>query len=78
MIDVHSFFDRSVKSDMRTYENIRTVTTGQGNDCTNGCLLHYSYFQGNYKLFAIDLSKQQTLDADPKPIQQIKCAGNLE
>ena len=78
MIDVHSFFDHSVKSDMRTYENIRTITTGQGDDYTNGYLLDYSYFKGNYMLFAIDLSKQQTLDADPKPIQQINYAGNLE
>ena len=78
MIDVHSFFDQPVKSDMRTYENIRTIAAGQGDDYTNGCLLDYSYFKGNYMLFAIDLSKQQTLDADPKPIQQINYAGNLE
>ena len=31
-----------------------------------------------YKLIAIDLSKQQALDADPKPIQQIKFTGTLE
>ena len=31
-----------------------------------------------YKLIAIDLSKQQKLDADPKAIQQINLSGNLD
>ena len=37
-----------------------------------GCLLDYLYFQEHYKIIAIDLSKQQALDADPKAMQQIK------
>ena len=44
---------------------------GQGDDYTTGCLLDYSYFKDHYKLIAIDLSKQQALDADPRIIQQI-------
>ena len=47
--------------------------TGQGDDYTTG-LLDYPYFK---KLIAIDLSKQQKLDADPKAIQQINFIGNL-
>ena len=35
------------------------------------CLLDYNYFKKYYKVIAIDLSKQQALDADPKAIQQI-------
>ena len=35
-------------------------------------------FKECYKLIAIDLSKQQKLDADPKAIQQINFTGNLE
>ena len=35
-------------------------------------------FQRNYKLIAIDLSKQQALDADPRAIQQINFTANLE
>ena len=52
-------------------ENIRKIATGQGDDYTTGCLLDYSYFKENYKMIAIDLSKQQALDADPRAIQQI-------
>ena len=52
--------------------------TGQGDDDTNGCLLDYSSFEENYKLIAIDLTKQQAFNADTKAIQQINFTGNLE
>ena len=42
------------------------------------CLLDYPYFKKYYELIAIDLSKQQELDADPKVIQQINFTGNLD
>ena len=41
-------------------------------------LLDYSYFKDHYKMIAIDLSKQQALDADPRAIQQIKFTANLD
>ena len=31
---------------------------------TTGCLLDYNYFDNYYKIIAIDLTKQQELDAD--------------
>ena len=37
-----------------------------------------SLFQRNYKMTAIDLSKQQALDTDSKAIQQINFTGNLD
>ena len=44
---------------------------------TTGCLLDYPYFKDYCKMIAIDLSKQQALDTDPKAIQQINFTGNL-
>ena len=41
-------------------------------------MLDYSYFKENYKLIAIDLSKQQALDADPRAIQEINFTANLD
>ena len=35
-------------------------------------------FKENNKLIAIDLSKQQALDADPSAIQQINFTSNLD
>ena len=61
---------------MRTYDNIRKIATGQRDDYTTGCLLDYNYFDKHFKM--IDLSKQQALNADSKPIKQINFTGNLE
>ena len=38
-------------------------------------MLDYAYFKDNYKLIAVDLSKQKPLDADPRAIQQIVFQG---
>ena len=69
MIDGRNFFDQPI--------NIRRIATGQGDDYTTGSLLDYSYLKENYKMIAIDLSKQQALDADPRAIQQINFTANL-
>ena len=78
MIDGRDFFDQPINSIYKTYENIRKIATCQGDDYTTGCLLNHYYFNENYKMIAIDLSKQQALDADPKAIQQIKFTANLD
>ena len=72
MIDGKNFFQQPVKNDKVTHKNIRKITIGQGDDYITGCLLDYTYFEKCYKMVAIDLSKQQVLDADPKAIQQTK------
>ena len=77
MIDGKNFFDQPINSDLNTSENNRKIATGQGDDYTTGCLLDYSYFKDHYKMIAIDLSKQQALDADPRAIQQINFTANL-
>ena len=78
MINGKNFFDQPINSELKTYENIRKIATGQWGDYTTGCLLDYSYFKENYKMIAIDLSKQQVLDADPRAIQQINFTANLD
>ena len=70
-------FDRPTKNDLKTYDNIRNVATGQGDNSKTGCLLDYQYFKKYFKLIAIDLSKQQKLDANPNAMQQIDFTGNL-
>ena len=76
IIDGRNFFDQPIKNDLKTYDNIKKIVTGQGDDYTTGWLLDYSYFKKYYKLIAIDLSKQQ--DADLKAIQQIIFTENLD
>ena len=60
MIDGWNFFDQPIKNDLKTYDTIRTIATGQGDGYITGCLLYYlilSYFKKYYRLIAIDLSK---------------------
>ena len=78
MINGENFFDQPIKNNKVTYENIRKIATGQGDDYTTGCLLDYPYFKGTYKMIAVDLSKQQALDSDPRAIQQINFTANLD
>ena len=51
---------------------------GKGEDYTTGSLLDYNYFIKNYKLVAVDLSKQKEFDADPRAIQHIEFKYMLE
>ena len=78
MINGKNFFDKLVKNDKVTYENIRKIATGQGDDYTTGCLLDYPYFKHSYKMITVDLSKQHALDADPTAIQQFNFSANLD
>ena len=78
MIDGKTFFDQLVKNDLNTYQNIQKTATDQGDDYTTGYLLDYNHFKIYCQMIAIDLSKQGTLDADPKAIQQIHITGNLD
>ena len=51
---------------------------GKGEDYTTGSLLDFNYFNEHYELVAVDLSKQNELDADPRAIQQIEFKYMLE
>ena len=78
VINGENFFDQPIKNNKVTYDNIRKIATGQGDDYITGCLLDYPYFANTYKIIAVDLSKQQALDADPRAIQQINFTANLD
>ena len=78
MIDGKNYFDQPINNDFKTYENIKKIATGQEDDYTTTCLLDYPYFKESYKMIAIDLSKQQVLDADPRATQLINFTVNLD
>ena len=78
MIDGKNFFDQPVKNNNVTYENNRKIATRQGDDHTTGCLLDYSHFRDRHNMIAVDLRKQQALDADPRAIQQIIYIANID
>ena len=61
-----------VKNEEEAYEKI--IEMSKSNDYTTGNLLDFGYFKKDYKLIAIDLSKQTKL----KDRQQISFTGKLE
>ena len=75
LIDERNFYDQPINDITKQYDEIRKVSTGYDDDYTTGCLLDYAYFKDNYKLIAVDLSKQTALDADPRAVQQIVFQG---
>ena len=66
-----------INDQIKKYDEIRKIATGQGDDYTTGYLLDYQYFKDHYQLIAVHLSKQKKLDADPRAIQQIEFYGML-
>ena len=77
-IDGINFYDQPINDSIKQYDGVRKISTGQGDDYTTGCLLDYSYFEKNYRLFAVDLSKQKALDADSRAIQQISFTDTIK
>ena len=77
-IDGGNFYDQAINDSIKQYDKVRKVSTGQGDDYTTGCLLDFAYFEKNYRLIAVDLSKQKVLDADSRAIQQIIFTGKIK
>ena len=77
-IDETNFYDQTINDLIKQYDEVRKVSTGQGNDYKTGCLLDYTYFKDNYRLIAADLSKQKALDADLNAVQQIIFTGAVK
>ena len=78
-IDGRNFYDQLINDSIKQYDEIRKISTGQGDDYTTGCLLDFSYFgKKNYRLTAVDLSKQKALDGDSRAIQQIIFTGKIK
>ena len=78
IINGKKFYVQAIDSDIKRYEEIRKLTTGQGDNYTTGCLLDYAYMKRLYRLTAVYLSRQKELDADSKAIQQIEFVGQLK
>ena len=74
-IDGRNFYDQPINDLIKQYDEVREISTGQGDDYPTGCLLDFAYFEKNYKIIAAALSKQKALDADSRAMQQIIFTG---
>ena len=57
-----------IDSDIKQYEEIGNLTTGQCEDSTTESFLDYEYIKNRYRLIVVDLSQRKELDDDPKAI----------
>ena len=78
LIDGRNFYDQPNNYLVKQYDEIRRIAAGQGDDYATGCLLDYQYFKDDYKLIAIDLSRQNELHADSRAIEKIEFYGVLK
>ena len=76
-IDGRNFY-KPINDSIKQYDEIRKMSTGQGDDYATGCLLDFAYFENNCRLIAADLSKQKALDADSRTIQQVIFTGKIK
>ena len=74
-IDGRNFYDQPINDSINQYDEVRKVSTGQGDDYTTGSLLNFPYFEKKSRLMAADLIKQKALDADSRAIQQMTFSG---
>ena len=77
-INGDNIFYEPIKNNKVTYENIRKICIGSGDDYTVSSLLSYPYLAATYKMIAVDLNKQQILDSDPRAVQKISFTANLD
>ena len=70
--------EQPIISNVKRYEEIIKLKTGQSEDYTTECLLYYNYISNHCRLIGVDLSRQKELDADTKAIHQIEFGGWLK
>ena len=59
IINGKNFYDQPIDSEIKRYEDIRNLTTEQGEDYTTGCLVGYDYIKNHYRIIAVDLSRKK-------------------
>ena len=53
-----NFYNQTIDSDIKWYEESKKLTKEQGEDYITGCLLNYDYIKNHYRLVAIDVSSK--------------------
>ena len=54
---MYQFIEETINDLIKQYDEVRKVSTGQGDDYATGCLFDYASFKANYRPVAVDLSK---------------------
>ena len=57
LLEGRNFYDQPINDLIKQYDEVRKVSTGQGDDYNRWCLLEYAYFKEDYSLIEVDLTK---------------------
>ena len=76
-IDRREFYNQLINDSVKQYDEVRKVSTGQGDDYATGCLLDFAYFEKKLQTNRSSLSKQKALHANSRAIQQIVFTGKI-
>ena len=77
LLELIDYLFQFIQIKMTTLKDLKFEDiTYQKEDYTTACLLDYAYIKNNYRLIAIDFSRQKELDG--KAIQQIECVRQLK
>ena len=78
MLNWENFYDQPIDSDIKWFEKIKKLITGQGEDYSTGSLFDYEYVESHCKLNTVNLIRKKELDAVLKAVPQIKFVGQLK
>ena len=77
-IEGKNFYDQWINNSIKQYDEVRKVSTGQGDDYTTGCLLYFAYFEKKIQINCCWFKQKKTLDADSRVMQQIIFTGKIK
>ena len=71
-IDSKDYFNMNLRTHQEAYRMLMDNFNMGGNDYNTGSLLAISDWIDRYKIYAVDLSRQEVFEADPNVSQQIR------
>ena len=74
-IDSKDLYNMNVATDQEAYRIVAENFNSQGKDVNTGSLLPYTDWLSRYRLYVIDLNRQEIFESDPNALQTIRLRG---
>ena len=74
-IDGRNFYDQPINDFIKQCDEVRKVSSGQGDDYTTDSLLDFAYFKKKLQTNCSWFKQKKALDANSRAIQQIILTG---
>lgn len=77
LLDGRIFYPRNITTDHQAYELLKEHFNNGGVDKNTGSQIGFNEWKTNYKIYALDLSRQEQLERDPRKSQEVRFKGTL-